>query len=168
MPEELQGEKAVADLSANENPLGPSPAVVRAITVNAGLVHRYPDSKGNALKAALAEKLGCRARNIVLGNGSSEIFDLLARALFCEGGEAIVGWPSFPSYRAAVERVGGKVTLVPLADHAYDLDAIAASAGRQTRLVILGNPNNPTGLAFSKADSRSFPLPAARWPRRVP
>ena len=151
MPKDLQGEKPVADLSANENPLGPSPAVVRAIAANAGLVHRYPDSQGNALRAALAEKLSVEPRNIVLGNGSSEIFDLLARALFCEGGEAVIGWPSFPSYRATVERAGGKVTLVPLADHAYDLDAIAASVGPETRLVILGNPNNPTGLALSRA-----------------
>ena len=59
----------VADLSANENPLGPSPAVVRAIAANAGLVHRYPDSQGTALRAALAEKLGVAAGNIVLANG---------------------------------------------------------------------------------------------------
>jgi histidinol-phosphate aminotransferase len=141
----------VADLSANENPLGPSPAVVRAIAANAGLVHRYPDSQGTALRAALAEKLGVAAGNIVLANGSSEIFDLLARALFSEGGDAIIGWPSFPTYRAAVERAGGEVTLVPLADHAYDLDAIAARVGPGTRLVTIGNPNNPTGLAISKA-----------------
>jgi len=141
----------VADLSANENPLGPSPAVVRAIAANAGLAHRYPDSQGTALRAVLAEKLGIATGNIVLANGSSEIFDLLARALFSEGGDAIIGWPSFPTYRAAVERVGGEVILVPLVGHAYDLDAIAARVGPGTRLVTIGNPNNPTGLAISKA-----------------
>ena len=151
VPDEMRGGRAVADLSANENPFGPSPAVIRAIAAHAGKVHRYPDSQGTALRAALAQKLGVETGTIVLGNGSSEIFDLLAHALFREGGQAIIGWPSFPTYRTAVERVGGEVIRVPLAGHAYDLDAIAARAGSQTRLVILGNPNNPTGLALSKA-----------------
>ena len=149
--DEMRGGRAVADLSANENPLGPSPKVIRAIAGKAGTVHRYPDSQGTALRAALSEKLGIEPGNIVLGNGSSEIFDLLARALFRDGGQAIIGWPSFPTYRAAVERVGGEAILVPLAGHAYDLDAIAARVGPGTRLVILGNPNNPTGLSISKA-----------------
>ncbi len=151
MPDNLQGRHDMIDLSANENPLGPSPAVVRAITSNAGLVYRYPDSQGAALKAALAEKHGVKPGNIVLGNGSSEIFDLLARALFREGGDAVIGWPSFPTYRAAVERVGCEVIPVPLVEHAYNLDEIAEWVGPKTRLVILGNPNNPTGLVISKA-----------------
>ena len=151
MPDDLRGRHDVVDLSANENPLGPPPAVVRAITANAGLVHRYPDSEGASLRAALARKLGVEVGNVVLGNGSTEIFDLLARALFGDGGEAVIGWPSSPTHRAAVERVGGEVIRVPLVQHAYDLDAIAARVGPRTRLVIIGNPNNPTGLALSKA-----------------
>ena len=155
-----QGEIAASrliDLSANENPLGASPAVLRALAASASAVHRYPDSQGAALKAALAAKLRIGAATIVLGNGSSEIFDFLARALFQGGGgEAIIGWPSFPTYRAAVERAGGEAVLVPLVDHAYDLDAIAARAGSNTRLIILGNPNNPTGLAISKAGFDRF------------
>ena len=151
MPDDLRGRHDAVDLSANENPLGPPPAVVRAITANAGLIHRYPDSEGASLRAALARKLGVEVGNVVLGNGSTEIFDLLARALFGGGGEAVTGWPSFPTYRAAVERVGGEVIRVPLVQHAYDLDAIAARVGPRTRLVIIGNPNNPTGLALSKA-----------------
>ena len=151
MPDDLRGRHDVVDLSANENPLGPPPAVVRAITANAGLVHRYPDSEGASLRAALARKLGVEAGNLVLGNGSTEIFDLLARALFGGGGEAVIGWPSSPTHRAAVERAGGEIIRVPLVQHAYDLDAIAARVGPRTRLVIIGNPNNPTGLALSKA-----------------
>ena len=154
-----QGEDVAScliDLSANENPLGASPAVLRALAANAGAVHRYPDGQGSALKAVLAQKLGVGTANIVLGNGSSEIFDFLARALFHDGGEAIIGWPSFPTYRAAVERAGGKAVLIPLVDHAYDLDAIAARAGSKTRLITLGNPNNPTGLAISKTSFDRF------------
>jgi histidinol-phosphate aminotransferase len=156
VPEDLQGKKAVADLSANENPLGPSPAVIDAIARDVGTVHRYPDSRGTALKAALAKKLGVESANIVAGNGSSEIFDMIAGTLLRGGGEAIIGWPSFPSYRAAVLRAGGDVTLVPLRDYAYDLDEMARRASRRTRLVMLGNPNNPTGLALTHADLDHF------------
>jgi histidinol-phosphate aminotransferase len=154
--DELRGRCAIADLSANENPLGPSPAVISAIARDVGTVHRYPDSKGTALKAALAKKLGVETANIVAGNGSSEIFDMIAGTLFRDGGEAIIGWPSFPSYRAAVLRAGGEVTLVPLRDYAYDLDEMARRASRRTRLVMLGNPNNPTGLALTHADLDRF------------
>jgi histidinol-phosphate aminotransferase len=151
MLDDLRGRHDAVDLSANENPLGPPPAVFRAITANAGLVHRYPDSQGASLKAALARKLGVEVGNVVLGNGSAEISDLLARALFGDGGEAVIGWPSSPTHRAAVERAGGEVIHGPLVQHAYDLDAIAARVGPRTRLVMIGNPNNPTGLALSKA-----------------
>ena len=154
--EEVQVEKAVVDLSANENPLGPSPEVINAIARDVGTVHRYPDGKGTALKAALAKKLGVEAANIVAGNGSSEIFDMIAGTLLRGGGEAIIGWPSFPSYRAAVLRAGGDVTLVPLRNYVYDLDEMARLASHRTRLVMLGNPNNPTGLALTHAELDRF------------
>jgi len=141
----------VADLSANENPLGPSPEVISAIARDVGTVHRYPDSKGTALKAALAKKFGVETGNIILGNGSSEIFDMVAGTLLRTGGEAIIGWPSFPTYRAAILRAGGEVVAVPLLDYAYDLDEMVRRASRRTRLVILGNPNNPTGLTLTQA-----------------
>lgn len=147
----MQGGQAVADLSANENPRGPSPEAVRAILENASTVHRYPDGQGMALKATLAQELGVENCNIVLGNGSSEIIEMTARALLDDGGEAIIGWPSFPAYRSAVTRAGAEEVLVPLVEHAYDLNAMAERAGGRTRLIILGNPNNPTGLTISRA-----------------
>ncbi len=147
---------AIADLSANENPRGPSPEAVQAIIGAAGMVHRYPDGQGMALQAALAQTLGVTTDNIVLGNGSSEIIEMTARAFLGDGGEAIIGWPSFPAYRAAAGRAGGEAVLVPLSGHAYDLDAMAERAGGRTRLVILGNPNNPTGLAIGRATLDRF------------
>jgi histidinol-phosphate aminotransferase len=141
---------AMVDLSANENPFGPSPEAVRAIIDGAGIAHRYPDSQGAVLKTALAEALGVKIDNIVLGNGSSEVIEMTARALIDDGGEAIIGWPSFPTYRSAVGRAGAAAVLAPLVDHAYDLDAMAERADGQTRLVIIGNPNNPTGLAIAR------------------
>ena len=81
---------------------------------------------------------------------------MIAGTLLRGGGEAIIGWPSFPSYRAAVLRAGGDVTLVPLRDCVYDLDEMARRASLRTRLVMLGNPDNPTGLALTHADLDRF------------
>ncbi len=141
---------AIIDLSANENPFGPSDFAVRAIVAAASAAHRYPDGKGARLKEALAGALGVEAGQIVLGNGSCEVLELAARAILGVGDEVIFGWPSFPTYRAIIARAGGAAVATPLAHWAYDLDAMAERVTSRTRLVILGNPNNPTGLAMSR------------------
>ncbi len=144
------------DLSANESPLGPAPGAIRAIIEGALRAHRYPDANGLALKAELAEILGVAAEQVVLGNGSCEVLDLTARAVLGKDDEAMIGWPSFPAYRSMVDRAGAKAVLVPLKDHAYDLDAMAEAVTGRTRLVVLGNPNNPTGLTFGQAAFTRF------------
>jgi histidinol-phosphate aminotransferase len=150
------GTGAFIDLSTNENPGGASPLAVRAIIDAAGSTNHYPDSRGAVLKGALAEALGVGLENIVLGNGSSEILEITARAVLDHESEAVTGWPSFPAYRQAVDRAGGKTVLVPLVDHNYDLDAIAERVSGSTRLIILGNPNNPTGQAMGRATLHRF------------
>ncbi len=156
MPDGMQEVRVAADLSANENPWGPSPEAVSAIAASAGSAHRYPDSKGTALKAALAERLGIEPGNVVLGNGSSELFETIGRAMLGDGGVTLVGWPSFPAYQEAMRRAGTTSIRVPLADHRYDLDAMARLADRRARLLIVANPNNPTGLAIRQAELDGF------------
>ncbi|MCW2284110.1 histidinol-phosphate aminotransferase [Rhodoblastus acidophilus] len=138
------------DVSANENPYGPSPLVVEAVVAAAAGAHLYPDGPGDALRNALARRFGVGPQTIVLGNGSTEILEMTARAILAPGKEAIIGWPSFPTYRAMVRRVGAREILVPLVEHDYDLDAIAERISPDTGLVVLGNPNNPTGRVFGK------------------
>ena len=150
------GAAAAIDLSANENPWGPSPAAVRAIIGAAGQANRYPDSHGDILKRALARQLGVDAEQIVLGNGSCEILELTAGALLDNQSEAIIGWPSFPAYRQAVRRMGGKLISVPLTNYRYDLDAITERVTTATRLIMLGNPNNPTGQAIGRTALSRF------------
>ena len=146
-----QGAAPVVDLSANENPYGPSPRAMAAIVAAAAKAHLYPDGPGDALREALAADLKVGVENIVLGNGSTEILEMTARATLGPAREAIIGWPSFPTYRAMARRVGASEVLVPLVDHDYDLDAIAARLSDKTGLIVLGNPNNPTGRVIGKA-----------------
>ncbi|MBB4200085.1 histidinol-phosphate aminotransferase [Rhodoblastus sphagnicola] len=139
------------DVSSNENPYGPSPRVLSALVAAAATAHLYPDGPGDSLREALAQRLGVGTENIVLGNGSTEILEMTARALLGPDSEAIIGWPSFPTYRAMARRAGAREVLVPLVDHDYDLDAIAARISENTGLIVLGNPNNPTGRVIGKA-----------------
>jgi histidinol-phosphate aminotransferase len=153
---ELCASREVIDLSANENPLGPSPRALAAILHAAKEAHRYPDKNGMALKKELASRLGVAIEQIVLGNGSAEVIDAIARATLGPGDEAIVGSPSFPAYRSSIVRAGAAVTAVPLVDGAEDLATIAKRVSGRTRLVILANPNNPTGGTFGAASWEAF------------
>lgn len=153
---ELCAGPEVIDLSANENPFGPSPSALAAIVHAAKQAHRYPDKNGTALKKELANRLGVAIEQIVLGNGSAELIDAIARATLGPGDEAIVGSPSFPAYRSSIARAGAAVTPVPLVNGAEDLAAIAKRISDRTRLVILANPNNPTGGTFGSASWEEF------------
>lgn len=150
------GKPELVDLSANENPFGPSPAVAEALGGAGGGIHRYPDRRGAGLRSALAERLGVAAEQIVLGNGSCEILDLAARAALGPGEEAIIGVPSFMPYRSAIRKAYGHPVAVPLQDFQYDLEAMADRVGERTRLVVLGNPNNPTGKTLPRAALERF------------
>lgn len=144
------------DLSANENPLGASPRALEAVARHLGGIHRYPDDDGTELKAALAAKLGVGSQNLILGNGSSQILGLCAQASLREDDEAVLADPSFMPYRSVVDHCHGTKVLVPLKDYGHDLDAMADRITGRTRLVILGNPNNPTGTIIGDNELSRF------------
>lgn len=145
------------DLSANESPLGPSARAVIALETASRQCHRYPDRFGMALKVALSDQLDIEAGQLVLGNGSCELLDLIARAFLEPGDQALIATPSFLPYRSAIQRAHGEVVEVPLAeDFSCDLERMAEQIGKRTRLVILGHPNNPTGMSLGAAELNRF------------
>ena len=152
---------ALLDFSASVNPLGP-PECLRAVLAGAveGLVH-YPDPENTELAHALAARHRVPAGQIVVGNGSSEILFALARGLRYD--RALIPVPSYIDYAAAVQRAGRTVALLPLDERAgFVLDFAALEDQLHGgELVLLGQPNNPTGLAF---DGRQFRALAARRP----
>ncbi|GAB4260705.1 MULTISPECIES: pyridoxal phosphate-dependent aminotransferase [Deferrisoma] len=157
--EELQRERGfdrVVKLASNENPLGPSPRAVEAARRAAAEAHRYPDGFGRRLKEALAARWGVGVENLVLGNGSSEVIEMAVRLLVRPGSEVVVASPSFSIYELTARAQGGTIRSVPLKDHRVDLEAVARAVGPATALVILGNPNNPTGTAFTAAAWERF------------
>jgi len=135
----------IIKLASNENPLGPSPLAIAAAQAELARVHRYPESEAPLLRAALAQHLGVDADEIVLGNGSNELLELLVRT-FCSGDQSVVfAEPSFVVYRLACLAHGVPFTEVALDGYTHDLPAMARAVGPETRLVFIANPNNPTG-----------------------
>jgi histidinol-phosphate aminotransferase len=152
-------------LASNENPLGPSPLAVEAIRKFLSSLHRYPDGGGYYLRQKLAARLGVELERIFLGNGTCEVIDLCARVLLhCPDDEALTCTGSFPLYYTSVRATGARLVALPLRDYTFDLPAIAAAISPRTRVVILANPNNPTGTHFT-ADA--FDAFLARVPAEV-
>jgi histidinol-phosphate aminotransferase len=157
--EELEREYGVLGsikLASNENPLGPSPKALAAITAALGELHRYPDGSCFYLAHALAKKFGISPDALIFGNGSNEIIELAVRTFMQRGDEAVMADQAFIIYRLVVQAAGGVSRLVPLRHFTHDLEAILDAITPATRLVFLANPNNPTGTIFFRRDWEEF------------
>ncbi len=153
--EELERELGIAGsikLASNENPVGPSPAALKAIGDSLSVLNRYPDGSGFHLKRALAGHLGVGDDEIILGNGSNELIDIAARTFMKDGDDAVMAVPSFVVYSTAVLSVGGTPVQVPLKDFTHDLGAMAAAITPKTKMIFIANPNNPTGTINRKGE----------------
>jgi len=156
--------KSIVKLASNENPRGPSPCVLAAIAKAAADVTRYPDGNGFALKAALSEKIGVPAEQIVLGNGSNDILELVAQAYLRPGDETVYSQHAFAVYPLATKARGAIGVEVTAKDFGHDLAAMRAAVTPRTRIVFVANPNNPTGTFIAAAQIAAF---VAAIPRDV-
>lgn len=143
--ESLPGVAQPLKLSANESPLGASPKAVAAFQSVADRLAIYPDGNVTELRAALAELNNLNPAQIVCGNGSDELLQLLAQAYLGPGDEAIHTAHGFLIYKLASTAAGGLAVSAPEVDLTANVDTILAAVTAQTRLVFLANPNNPTG-----------------------
>lgn len=153
--EELQREMGLArviKLASNENPLGPSPKALAALSEGHATLHRYPDGGAFRLREALADRWKVTADQVILGNGSDEILALLARTFLAPGDEAVMADQTFVIYKMEVTAVHGAPIIVPLKQWRHDLPAMADAITERTRLLFLCNPNNPTGTMVSAAE----------------
>jgi histidinol-phosphate aminotransferase len=132
-------------LSSNENPLGPSPKAMAAFRDAAVDLHRYPDGGAERLRDGIARRFGLEKERIVCGNGSDELISLLARAYAGPGDEVLFSRHGFLMYRLSALAAGATPKMAPERDLHTDVEALLALVTPATRLVYLGNPNNPTG-----------------------
>jgi histidinol-phosphate aminotransferase len=145
--EELEREAGIQGaikLASNENPRGPSPLAVAAMRGALDGSHRYPDAAAYRLREKLAARHGVAMEDVICGNGSNELLDLLVRTFTTPEDHVVFADPSFVVYRMACLAHGTPFTAVPLRDLAHDLPAMAAAVTPRTRLIFVANPNNPT------------------------
>ena len=149
----------IVKLASNENPWGPTEAVkARVAAVIAGSefegLSLYPVSDGYYLRKRIAERKGVALDRVVLGNGSCEILEMIAKAAFLDGGSAIIPAYSFAMYAIATQTAGGRVIESRATATELDVDDILQAVAVDTRLVYLSHPNNPTGIRLEKAALR--------------
>jgi len=165
--EELERELGIRDvlkLASNENPLGPSPVALERVKSVLPRVHLYPDAAAHELRTKLANRLDVPVDEVIVGNGSNELIELVIRTFASPDDEAIISEGTFVVYKMALLAQNVPFREVLLEGIDYDLPAIADAIGEHTKVVILANPNNPTGRAYGRTAWEQF---LARVPENV-
>ena len=161
----LQRELGISDiikLASNESPVGPAPSVQRVLESGFGDLSLYPDGSGHVLKDALSAHLDVTPAHITLGNGSNDLLNLVAQAFLGPGRNAVMSAHAFAIYTLATRAVGAEARVVPAlpADseqpYGHDLPAMAQHIDRDTAVVFIANPNNPTGTWIDADGLASF------------
>jgi histidinol-phosphate aminotransferase len=141
-------------LSANETPLGPSPKAKEAYLELAERLEDYPDGSSSELRGALANAHGLNAANIICGNGSDELLSLIMQCYLAPGDEAIYTEHGFLVYRIGILSAGATPVVAPETNHQADVDTILSRVTTKTKMVLLANPNNPTGTYVPMSEVR--------------
>ena len=144
----------IVKLASNENPLGMSPRARRAVEAAISGVERYPDQF--ELIGAVAERCGVAQNQVVLGNGSNDVLDLIARVFLAPGRSAVFAQHAFAVYPLATLSTGAVLIATPAKNYGHDLAAMGAAIRPDTRIVWVANPNNPTGNFLPYPEVRTF------------
>ena len=142
-------------LMSNECPLPPPPAVIAAAREALEVCNLYPNS-GQDLRAAVARFVGVDPASVILGNGSTEILDVVTRTFVDEGDEVVIHVPTYAFFETQARINGGQPVLVPLSDDfGFDPDALVAAVTPRTKAIFLCSPNNPTGNSWTVDEMRT-------------
>ena len=160
------GLKKISKLASNENPLGISKKVQKAINESLSSINRYPDGNCYELKEAIAKKHNVLSNMISLGNGSNELLELIARVFVSkQTDEVIFSQYAFVVYPLVTQALGATAVVSPASNFGHDLDSMLSLISDQTKLIFIANPNNPTGTLLSDDDVYSF---LKKVPRNIP
>src|ERR1017187_2742297 len=145
----------VAKLGSNENPLGASPKAMEAIARASNGLNRYPNG-GLDLREVLAREYDVKVENVIAGSGSEGIMSNIIRAFLCDDDEVLTTDAAFIGFQVLAKSRGVKYRTVPYDNWHYDLPALAEQLKQHTKIVYLGNPNNPTGTIFTRHEFDEF------------
>jgi histidinol-phosphate aminotransferase len=149
--------ESVVKLASNENPLGPSPKAMKEIEKNIKNIFLYPDGYAYKLRKKLSEKLSVGMENMMFGEGADELLEILYKAFVEKDDEVIFAEPSFVEYGRNALLMGAKGIKIPLGlGLKHDLKAMSAAITSKTKMIIVCNPNNPTGTIVTKEEIEEF------------
>ena len=148
--------KEVVKLASNENPLGPSPASVSSIKKVLNKINIYPDGYCFELRKKIAAIYNVGENQIIFGNGTDEIIELIGKTFLNPEDEIIVSEHAFIRYKMAGDLMGCKVIEVPMKNYKHDLNAMANAVTKKTKIVFIANPNNPTGTYNTKDEFEMY------------
>ena len=158
--EEVQRElelEEVIKLASNEHFLGPSPKALAAIKGALNNINRYPDANCFYLKKKAAEFLGVKAENLIFGNGSDEVIGIAMKTFVGEGDEVVIARPTFLIYEIMAQIQGARIKFVPLKEgFKYDLAAMKRAVTKDTKMVFIANPDNPTSTYVTRNELEAF------------
>lgn len=144
------GIKNPIKMASNENPLGASPMALEAMKKYRYMVNLYPDPLAYELRKTAAQAFNCGIEQIIAGNGSDEIIELICKVYIEPGDEVIIPQYTFSYYEIASLSCGAHVTHVPMQGLDTDIGAIKDAIGNRTKILFIANPNNPTGMYLNK------------------
>lgn len=145
----------VYKLASNEIPFCPL-YLRRTINKELNNINRYPESSCFYLRQKLSKRLGVREEQLVFGNGSDELITLCLRAAISSGDEVIVAYPTFLIYEIQARIQNAKIVKVPLENYRYSLNKIAERINKNTKIIFIANPDNPTGTYLKHNEIKSF------------
>lgn len=157
--EEVKRELGLEDIikmASNENPLGPSPLAQKAAASILGQLHYYPDSSCFELKKKLSQHFNLPPSSILIGNGSDELLKLVAETFLNPGEQVILPQPTFSEYEFTAKVMDGVCVAIPLAEFTHDLTAMLHAVNKQTKIIYICNPNNPTGTIVTQSQVDDF------------
>ena len=144
------GLSKISKLASNENPLGVSKKVQKAINDSVSNINRYPDGNCFELKEAIAKKHNVSSNMVSLGNGSNELLELIARVFVSKGADEVVfSQYAFVVYPLVTQALGATAVISPAKNFGHDLDSMLSLISNETKLIFIANPNNPTGTLLS-------------------
>ena len=146
----------IIKLASNENALGPSPKVVAAIQAALESAHLYPEGGGLYLREAIAARLGLDAENIILGNGSNEIIELLGHAFLSRGDDVMASEYAFIAYKLVAQLFHARTIETPTINFQPDFETMLRAITPRTKLIFIANPNNPTGWLSKQEEIDNF------------
>ena len=149
-------EPDIIKMASNENPVGPSPLGVQAIKDCADQVNLYPDGDCYYLKIDLAEHLGVKTENIIMGNGSNDVLQIIADTFIKPDDEVIYSRHAFVVYPLVTKVADAKSVVTDMKNYTHDLEAMADAITDKTKVIFIANPNNPTGTMVTEDQVEKF------------